>query len=242
MSTLRAFGLNDLRNVKREALLFYMLIIPPLMVVVLRLVLPWATASISETFGFDLASYYPMILSFFFVLQIPLLFGVLVGLLVLDERDDDTLTALRVTPISMMGYALYRGGAAVFLSFAYVLITLRFSGFAPPSLLPAMATVAFLSGLLSAVFATVLATFAANKVEGMAVTKGLATLMLGPLAAYFIHSDWQILFGLLPTYWPAKAFWVASEGETFWPYALVGLAYILLLLVVFSRRFRRKVF
>jgi hypothetical protein len=39
-----------------------------------------------------------MLLSFFFVLQIPLLFGLLVGLLVLDERDDDTLTALRVTP------------------------------------------------------------------------------------------------------------------------------------------------
>jgi fluoroquinolone transport system permease protein len=107
----------------------------------------------------------------------------------LDERDDGTLTALRVTPISMMGYAFYRGGAAVFLSFAYVLVTLRLSGFAPASLLPAMAAVAFLSGLLSAVFAKVLATFAANKVEGMAVTKVLATLMLGPLAAYFIHSD-----------------------------------------------------
>jgi fluoroquinolone transport system permease protein len=242
MSTLRAFGLNDLRNVKREALLFYMLIIPPLMVAVLRLVLPWATASFSERFGFDLVPYYPMILSFFFVLQIPLLFGVLVGLLVLDEQDDGTLTALRVTPVSMSGYALYRGGAAVSLSFAYVLITLRFSGFAPPSLLPAMATVAFLSGLLSAVFATVLATFAANKVEGMAVTKGLATLMLGPLAAYFIHSDWQLLFGLLPTYWPAKAFWVAENGGNFWLYILVGLVYNLLLLAWLLRRFQKKVY
>lgn len=242
MSLLRAFGLNDLRNVRREALLLYMLIIPPLMVAALRLVLPWATTSFSERFGFDLASYYPMILSFFFVLQIPLLFGVLVGLLVLDERDDDTLTALRVTPISMMGYALYRGGATVFLSFAYVLITLRFSGFAPPSLLPAMAAVAFLSGLLSAVFATVLVTFAANKVEGIAVTKGLAILMLGPLAAYFIHSDWQILFGLLPTYWPAKAFWVAGEGGNFWFYILVGLVYNLLWLAWLLRRFQKKVY
>ena len=31
-----------------------------------------------------------MLLSFFFVLQLPLLFGLLVGLLILDERDDDT--------------------------------------------------------------------------------------------------------------------------------------------------------
>jgi fluoroquinolone transport system permease protein len=105
-----------------------------------------------------------------------------------------------------------------------------------------MVVVALLSGLLSAVFAMALATFAANKVEGMAVIKGLATLMLGPLAAYFIHSDWQILFGLLPTYWPAKAFWVASEGEAFWPYTLAGAVYILVLLVVFWSRFRKKVF
>lgn len=242
MSALRAFGLNDLKNIGREVLLLYMLLIPPLMVVVLRLVLPWATAALSERFGVDLAPYYPMILSFFFVLQIPLLFGALAGLLILDERDDGTLMALRVTPISMMGYAFYRGGAAVFLSFAYVLIALRFSGFAPSSLLPAMVVVALLSGLLSAVFATALATFAANKVEGMAVIKGLATLMLGPLAAYFIRSDWQILFGLLPTYWPAKAFWVASEGGAFWPYTLAGAAYVLLLLVVFMSRFRKKVF
>lgn len=86
------------------------------MVLVFRLILPPATAYLSENFDFDLVPYYPMLLSFFFVLQIPLLFGVLVGLLVLDEKDDNTLTALRVTPISMRGYALYRGAGGAGLS------------------------------------------------------------------------------------------------------------------------------
>ena len=66
--------------------------------------------------------------------------------------------------------------------------------------------------------------------------------MLGPLTAYFMASSWQLLLGVLPTYWPAKAFWVAGEEGDFWPYILVGLVYDLLLLVLLLRRFAKKVF
>lgn len=239
---LRAFGISDLKSIRRDSLLVYMVVIPPLMVVLIRLILPWATGYLLERFGFDLLSYYPMLLSFFFVLQIPLLFGVLVGLLVLDEKDDDTLTALRVTPISMTGYALYRGGAAVFLSFAYVLIALPLTGLLSPSLLPVVAPSAILSGLMAPVSALMLATLASNKVEGLALMKALGIFMLGPLAAYFVDSTWQLLFGILPTYWPAKAFWVAGEGGNFWPYVLAGAAYNLLLTALLLRRFEQKVF
>lgn len=242
MNVLTAFGLNDLKSIRREPLLLYMLVIPPVMVLVLRLILPPAAAYLSENLDFDLVPYYPMLLSFFFVLQIPLLFGVLVGLLVLDERDSNTLTALRVTPISMRGYALYRGGGAVLLSSAYVLLTLFSSGFVPISLALAVAAVALLAGLMAAIFALIVSTFASNKVEGLALTKALSVFMLGPLAAYFVRSDWQLFFGLLPTYWSAKTFWVAGEGGNFWPYALAGLIYSVLLLPLLLRRFRRKVF
>ncbi|HSK99290.1 MAG TPA: hypothetical protein VK869_03025 [Rubrobacteraceae bacterium] len=239
---LRAFGANDLRSVRRDSLLIYMLAIPPLMVVLSRLILPSASGYLSRNLGFDLVPYYPMLLSFFFVLQIPLLFGVLVGLMVLDEKDDDTLTALRVTPISMSGYALYKGGAAVGLSFLYVLVALPLTGLIPASLLPAVAPSAVLSGLMAPIFALVISTFAANKVEGLALMKVLSIFMLGPLAAYFVGSPWQLLFGLLPTYWPAKAFWVAGEGGNFWPYVVAGLVYTLLLISLLLRRFRQKVF
>lgn len=242
MNVLAAFGLNDLKSIRREPLLLYMLAIPPVMVLVLRLILPPATAYLSENLDFDLVPYYPMLLSFFFVLQIPLLFGVLVGLLVLDERDDNTLIALRVTPISMRGYALYRGGGAVLLSSAYVMLALLSSGFVPISLALAIAAVALLAGVMAAVFALIVATFASNKVEGLALTKGLSVFMLGPLAAYFVPSEWQLCFGLLPTYWPAKTFWVAGEGGNFWPYALAGLIYSVLLLPWLLRRFGKNVF
>jgi fluoroquinolone transport system permease protein len=75
MAALRAFGTNDLKSIKRDSLLIYMLIIPPIMVLAVRLILPWLTGRLAESFGFDLVPYYPMLLSFFFVLQLPLLFG-----------------------------------------------------------------------------------------------------------------------------------------------------------------------
>lgn len=242
MTALRAFGRNDIKSIKRDSLLIYMLIIPPIMVLAVRLILPWLTNRVADNFAFDLVPYYPMILSFFFVLQLPLLFGLLVGLLILDERDDDTLTALRVTPISMTGYAIYRGGAATLLSTLYIVIALPSTGLMPLTLLPALIPIAILSGVLAPLFGLILATIASNKVEGLALMKALGIFLLGPLAAYFIDSNWQLLMGILPTYWPAKAFWVASEGGNFWPYVVVGAIYSLLLVALLLRRFKAKVF
>ena len=242
MAALRAFGVNDLKSIKRDPLLIYMLIIPPTMVLAVRLILPWLTDRLAENFGFDLIPYYPMLLSFFFVLQLPLLFGLLVGLLILDERDDDILTALRVTPVSMTGYALYRGGAAILLSTLYIIIALPLTGLMPRSLIPALIPIAVLSGILAPLFGLILATLASNKVEGLALMKALGIFLLGPLAAYFIDSDWQLFMGILPTYWPTKAFWVASDGGNFWPYFLIGLVYNLALVILLLRRFRKKVF
>ncbi len=242
MATLRAFGVNDLKSIWRDSLLIYMLIIPPMMVLAVRLILPWLTDNLAGNFNFDLVPYYPMLLSFFFVLQLPLLFGLLVGLLILDERDDDTLTALRVTPISMTGYSIYRGGAAVLLSTFYVIIALPLTGLMPSALLRAVIPIAVLSGIMAPLFGLILATLASNKVEGLALTKALGILLLGPLAAYFIDSNWQLLFGILPTYWPAKAFWVAAEGGNYWSYVFVGLTYNLALVVLLLRLFREKVF
>lgn len=242
MRVLTAFGLNDLRNIRRDSLLLYIVLIPWLLVVLVRLIVPGVTDWLAESFNFDLVPYYPLILSFFFVLQLPMLFGIVSGFLVLDERDEGTLTALRVTPISITSYALYRICFTILLSVSYVLACLLATGLMPISLLPSVVPVALVAGLLSPVFVMLLAAFANNKVEGLALMKGFGILLLGPLAAYFIHSKWQLLLGLLPSYWPAKAFWVASSGGVIWPYLLVGFIYPILLLIALLHRFRNRLY
>ncbi|HEX6681850.1 MAG TPA: hypothetical protein VF062_03605 [Candidatus Limnocylindrales bacterium] len=45
-----------------------------------------------------------------------------------------------------------------------------------------------------------------------------------------------LLFGLLPTYWPAKAFWLAADSTPYWPYIIGGLTYNGLLAYLMLRR------
>lgn len=242
MRAVTAFGKNDLKNVGRDSLLLQVMLVPFLFVVPVRLLVPPIESYLQSSFGFDLAPYYPLILSFFFVLNIPLLFGALTGFLILDERDDDTLTALRVTPVSMTSYAGYRVLAAVTMSFLYILLTLPLTGLVSASLLPDLIPVALIAGLFSVFVGLFLAAFASNKVEGLAFMKGVGWLMIGPLAAYFVPGRWELLFGVLPTYWPARAFWVAGEGGNYWPYLLVGAAYALLLVVLLLAQFRKRLY
>ena len=234
------FGTNDARNVRRDSMLLTFLLAPLLAVAALRLVVPLVAAYLDRRYGFDLTPYYPLLLSLF-VLGLPVGFGSLAGFMILDERDDDTLTALRVTPASIAGYVGYRISAAVTLSFLYTLGCVTLTGLAPATLIPALVPAALLAGLFSPIAALMLATLANNKVEGLALGKAFGVYIIGPPATYFVGSNWQLLFGILPTYWPAKAFWVAGEGGNFWPYFLVGLTYNLALAALLSSRFRKKV-
>lgn len=239
MRTALAFGKNDLINIRRDSLLLYAAVVPWLLLLLVRLLVPWLTGWLHESRGFDLVPYYPLILSFI-MMQLPMIVGVVMGLLVLDERDAGTITALRVTPLSMTSYALYRISVTFLYSMLTLLVLLPISGLVPMALIPALVPISLLASLLAPLFALLISAFASNKLEGLALMKGFGIMLLGPLAAYFIQSDWQVLIGVLPTYWSASAYWIASEGGNFWPSLLAGLVYNSILLVWLLRRFQRK--
>lgn len=237
---LAAFGSNDLKSVRRDSLLLGIILAPWLFVIPVRLLVPSLTDLLITRYNFNLANFYPLILSFVFLLNIPLLFGVLMGFLVLDERDENTLTALRVTPISVMGFVAYRVLMATLISILYNLVCLPLTGLISMSVLPQVISITFVSSLFAPVLSLFLVSFANNKVEGLAFAKGLGVLVVGPLVSYFIDSQWQLMFGILPTYWSAKAFWLALEGQPYLFYLLVGLIYHLLLLFWFLQRFQKR--
>jgi fluoroquinolone transport system permease protein len=74
------------------------------------------------------------------------------------------------------------------------------------------------------------------------VAKGSGPLFLGPLASFFIPRHWDLLVGILPTYWPIKIYFAAAEGTTtlFWVAAAMSLLYPSACVVFLYRRFRRR--
>jgi fluoroquinolone transport system permease protein len=93
----------------------------------------------------------------------------------------------------------------------------------------------------AALTALFLAAFAENKVQGFALMKGGGVIFLPVVLAYFMESTWQMVFGLIPLYWPVKLFWVLEAGQPLaWVYFTVALVYQGVLIWLLLKRFIRK--
>ncbi len=202
---------------------------------------PRFTAMLAQRYDFDLVPFYPLVLTAFLLLTSIVIVGGLAAFLLLDEVDAGTLTALRVTPLPLREFFLYRAATVVAITTAYVIGTISFSGLLEPGTAPALIPIGLLSGLSAVVTTLLIVTMANNKIQGLAALRGLGMLIAGlPCLPWFIHSHWSLVFGVLPPYWAAKAFWLASSHSTWWPYLLGGFAYNLMTAWLLFRRFARK--
>lgn len=80
---------------------------------------------------------------------------------------------------------------------------------------------------------------ASNKIQGLAGA-GTRNAHRRTALPAFIRSGWNLAFGVLPPYWATKAFWVASEHGTWWPFLLGGVVYNLAIAWPLFRRFVAK--
>lgn len=232
----RTFGRNDLRAIRGDTMLVTVLLAPVVYAVSLWAVPP-LTRFAARDWGFDLTPYHPLLVSAFGVLGPAMVLGALCGLLLLDDKDQRTLLALRVTPAPRTAYPAYRAGTTVLLVTVAVAVTLVISGLVSGAALAKGIGVGLLTGTVSVLIGLTMGALAGNKVEGIAILKGLGMLVAAiPLIPFFfLDSPWQLAFGLLPSYWPARAMWAAMDGGLFWPYLLGGLAYNTALALILLR-------
>ena len=235
----KSLGPIDAKNVRRDSLLNWMMLIPVISALVIRWGLPPLTRGILTRYGFDLTPYYPVIMSYFFVLMTPLLFGVVIGMLLLDERDDRTLSALQVTPLSLNNYLVYRIATPMVLSILLMFVIYPITNVGILNL-SSLLIAAIVAAPIAPIFALALASVAENKVQGFALMKASGALLMPPIFAFFVQSQWEMAFGLFPSYWPIKVYWMLEAGQPgVWLYALIGLAYQGILLTLLLRRFNK---
>ncbi len=100
---------------------------------------PPLTATLARRYDFDLVPYYPLVITALLLLTSIIIVGGLAAFLVLDEIDAGTLSALRVTPVSLTTFFAYRAATVVVITTVYVVATLSFSGILQPGgLVPAL--------------------------------------------------------------------------------------------------------
>ena len=237
----RALGRSDLRGGYRDPLLVMLVLAPVIWTSGVALLTPHVTRMLAGRHAFDLVPYYPLILTGFLLLTSIIIAGGLAAFLVLDEVDAGTLTALRVTPLRLSTYFGYRASTVIAVTTVYVVGTLSFSGILARGVTAALIPIGLLAGLSAVVTLLIILAMAGNKIQGLAAVRGIGMLVAGlPCLPWFIDSGWNLAFGVLPPYWAAKAFWVASDHGTWWPYLVAGAGYNIAVAWPLFRRFMAK--
>lgn len=238
---LAAFGRNDIRGTYRDPLLVMLVLAPVIWTSGVAILTPRVTEMLAQRYDFDLVPYYPLVLTAFLLLTSIIIAGGLGAFLVLDEVDAGTMAALRVTPVPISTFFAYRAVTVMVVTTVYVIVTLSFSGILEPGLVPALIPIGMVAGLSAVVTLLLIIAVAGNKIQGIAMVRALGMLIAGlPCLPWFIDSAWNLAFGVLPPYWAAKAFWVASAHGTWWPYVVGGVAYNLAIAWPLFRRFLAK--
>ena len=201
---------------------------------------PYILKVMGEYLGIDLMADYFILSGFFILLIVPMVSGLIVGFLLLDQRDNRILTVLQITPISPVTYLLYASIMPLLSSFVITIISFYITGLGSLGL-TVILTAALSQAPLAPLVAITMVSFAENKLQGFALVKASIVFWIPPVFAYYLRPEWEYLFWIIPLYWPCRIFWaVLLNDPHLGIYFAVGVGYNLILIFLAILRFKKK--
>ncbi|MGM0420483.1 MAG: ABC transporter permease [Bacillota bacterium] len=233
------FILSELKKWLREPLTRFMFFYPLLFGFIGRFLLPY----IERNTGFVIAFYADIIIVVFAMIM-PLIFGALIGFSILDDRDDNVLMTVKVTPLGLGRFFSFRLVMTYVFSVAACIFVILFSNIAdlPLNRVLAVSVLASLSAPITGLFIN---SFAKNKIEGFAIMKGFGALVFVPVVALFITDFKELFFAFAPGFFPAKAISAMIRGNeamylNYNLYYLLGWVYGIIVNLAVYKLFARK--
>lgn len=250
----------EFKNIVRDKMTLVMLLYPLLIIVIGSFVLPTLIENYGETAtGQKMAA---LMIVIVFANIAPFITAAMLGFNLIDHRDENTLNTIRVTPLSLKGYVIFKTIYAYFISANASFWALygvkilsgdnyNFHGYNiwNQFTLSNILIFALVAALFTPVFALILAAFSKNKIEGFAYMKtaGMLTVLPAVLVLDTMQDFKQYFLGFLPTFWPMKGMLSQAELLThshnisYSAYMLIGIVYALSLTIVAFKWFDHKV-
>ncbi len=231
MAMLRELAGAEWRSIRRDSMLRGMLILVFLLALFTRWLIPW----ISVRFDLDLVPFYPLIMSGLVIFLGPVLVGFIVGMLLLDERDEGTLQAISVTPLPMWQYFAWKLVWPVVTTTILTVLMFPIVGLMPFRW--NYLTAVIVGAMWAPLLALIMSCFARNKLQGFVLMRISNVLLLIPMLAWFFP-EFGPLLAVFPAFWPMKSLWLAAEGNSDLICFVVGVVFHLALIAWLYRRFQ----
>ncbi len=230
----------ELKKWVRDPMMIFLLAYPVIIASVVRFGVPYA----QEQFQLSVAPY-NHVLAAVLMLLTSAISGAVIGFSILDDRDDKILYAIDVSPVSFdiyMGFRFIMSFMLTYVGSVVALLIANLGGIPVYALLLVPVGIALFS-FISAMFINF---FASNKVEGFAMMKAGAMIIVFPIASLFFTDYKEFFFGFEPNFWAVKALSVAMLPTLefnlgFWTYFTVGIFYAFGLNVVTYHIFKKRI-
>jgi fluoroquinolone transport system permease protein len=237
---------NDARLIRRNSILFGMFIFALYIGTVLKFGLPWLDGYLSNIGLMTEASgrfseYFPLIISNLMIFTGAILVGGVFSFILLQEKDEDTLRVLYISPLSMGTYLNFRILLVFLVSVVVVFGLFIFVNISMPHII-AFAVSILSAGQWASINFLLLILISKSKVQGMNNGKIVSFIGYILVASWWVPEPWQLFFGLIPPYWMIKAYWLALEGVSHWYiYGIVGLGYQTVVLWYLRKLFLKRI-
>mgnify|MGYP006865019769 CR=1 FL=1 len=229
---------GDAKSILRDSTMV-LAVFGPIAIFFLLFMLPLIEQMIWNRFNFDLIPYRLFGVSFLSLIP-GMLFGMIYGFIMLDERDEDIISFISVTPLQKQGYLSYKLQIPMLLSSGFFLLFVYGTQLIDLTAIHAP-FIAVMVAMEAAIGALFLVAYADNKVEGLAYSKMFGIIFLAVPAVFFWQSPWHWMIAWLPPFWIAKAFVHSTSGSWLvWTDLLIGVSIHFACFLFFLRAFLNK--
>ncbi len=210
-----------IRQILNDKMLWAVCFAPILAGFVFRFGMPQAETLLCRYFEKQsiLAGYF-LLFDLFLSLLTSYMFCYASTMVMLTEADENMTAYMAVTPVGRKGYIVSR---LIFPAVISCIIAIPIMLFFTLTVWPLwlMIITCLLMSALSIAVSLLIFSLSHNKVEGMAMAKMSGLLMIGLVIPFFLKSDVQYIFSVLPSFWVAKL--VRDANMTYLLIALITL-------------------
>ncbi len=200
---IRCFGMF-LKQISKDGMLYATMIAPILAGFAFRFGIPAAETALCGYFGRStILSQYYLLFDLFLAIITPYMLCFVSSLVILTENDENMSSYMAVTPVGKRGYIASRLVLPAIIAVFVSLILMKLFSLTSWTT-SALLIICVLSSLLNIGVSLLIVSFSHNRVEGMALGKLAGIILMGLPVPFFLFSDVQYLFSVLPSFWIAK--------------------------------------
>ncbi|MCK4551997.1 MAG: hypothetical protein KAU02_03695 [Tenericutes bacterium] len=229
----------ELKNMTRDSSYLFFFIYPVILGVAGYFLIPYLESTTAPS------NPIPQIVAMFLILITGFVFGVVTGFALLDDKDDNVLMSLKITPISVKVYVIIKLIISYIFGILAIIILTLATNFLPGSSVWTIILIAIIGAVQAPMIALIVNSFARNKVEGFVIMKLSGMLLMIPILVFFIFSWQEVFLVFVPAFWPARLIQMELLPQydvnfTFIVYFIIGviynIAFAALLMKIYTKR------